>query len=198
MTGMGQDIGAFLVHTLFTIYIVIVMLRVLLALVRADFYNPMSQFIVRATNPVLVPFRRLIPSIGRIDTGAIVLLLLLKLIELALLLMLGGGNFGQSMSVLPLLLFMAVFELIRLLINVYIFALIIQAVLSWVSPGAYGNPMALLLYSLTEPLLRPIRNILPPMGMIDFSPMAAIILLYILQIVLNHAMQGIISGLAGG
>lgn len=180
MNSMGQDIGVFLVGTLFSIYITIVMLRMLLAWARADFYNPLSQAIVKLTNPLVVPLRRIIPSIGKIDTAALLLLLALKVVQLSLLALIGGGGVP-----LLLILYVAVVQLVELCIYIFIFALIIQAILSWVSPG-YGNPLASVLYSLTEPLLRPIRRIVPPAGMIDFSSMVAIILLYVLLIALQH------------
>lgn len=180
MNTLGQDLGTFLIGTLFSIYITIVMLRVLLAWVRADFYNPLSQAIVKLTNPPLVPLRRAIPAIGKVDTAALVLLLALKVAQLYLLALLGGGQVP-----IVLILYASLVQLVELCIYIFIFALIVQAVLSWVSPG-YGNPLASVLHTLTEPLLRPIRRIVPPAGMIDLSPMVAIILLYALLIVLGH------------
>lgn len=181
MSGLGQDLGVFLIGTLFSIYIAIVMVRLLLAWARADFYNPISQAIVKITNPPLLPLRRVIPPIGKLDTASVVLMILLKAIAIWLLALLQGLR-----APLLTVLYVAVFQLIELAIYVYIFALILQAVLSWVSPGGYGNPVAGLLYSLTEPLLRPLRRIVPPVGMLDLTPMVAIILLYALLIVLRH------------
>jgi YggT family protein len=174
-----QNVGTFLVETLFSLYIGAILVRFLLAWSRANFYNPLSQFLVKITNPVLVPLRRMIPAIGKLDTAAIVLALGLTIIQVLLLL----GLMGRDASILNVVLY-SVFELLRTVVHIYIFAMIIQAVMSWVG-NTYGNPLADLLNSLTSPLLRPIRNIVPVIGMVDLSPMVAILLLYIVLIVLQ-------------
>jgi YggT family protein len=168
----------FLVTTLFSLYILAVMLRFLLGVVRADFYNPVSQFLVRVTNPLLAPLRKLLPGLGRIDIAAIVLMFLLQLISVLIVMMLRG------VSVPPLfLVWYAVGRLVMMLLNVYLFAIIVQAVVSWVNPGTY-NPINSLLYSLTAPLLKPIQRILPPMSGIDLSPLFAIIGLQVLRMLI--------------
>ncbi|MBO0612096.1 MAG: hypothetical protein RL122_1767 [Pseudomonadota bacterium] len=174
-----QNVGIFLVETLFSLYIGAVLIRFLLAVSRANFYNPLSQFLVKITNPVLVPLRRIIPPIGKLDTAAIVLALGLKIIQTFLLVAL-----QNSEASLPAVFVYAIVDLMRTVINIYIFALIIQAVLSWVG-NSYGNPMADILNSLTEPLLRPIRQFVPTIGMVDMSSMVVLLLLYILLIVLQ-------------
>lgn len=174
-----QNVGVFLVETLFSLYIGAVLIRFLLAWSRANFYNPLSQFLVKITNPVLVPLRRMIPAIGKLDTAAIVLALGLKIIQVFLLVALQGSD-----ASLPVVLAYAVVDLLRTVINIYIFALIIQAVLSWVG-NSHGNPLADILHSLTDPLLRPIRNAIPTIGMVDLSPMVAILGLYIVLILLQ-------------
>jgi YggT family protein len=174
-----QNVGIFLVQTLFSLYIGAVVIRFLLAWSRANFYNPFSQLLVKITNPVLVPLRRMIPAAGKVDTAAIVLALGLTIVQVLLLV----GLMGKPVSLIGVV-FFAVFELLRTVIHIYIFALIVQAVMSWVG-NSYGNPIADVLHSLTDPLLRPIRNVMPNMGMIDLSPMVAIMLLYIVLIVLQ-------------
>lgn len=174
-----QNVGVFLVETLFSLYIGAVLIRFLLAWSRANFYNPLSQFLVKITNPVLVPLRRMIPAMGKLDTAAIVLALGLMVIKVFLLV----GLKGSSISLLVVLVY-SVVELLRTVIHIYIFALIIQAVLSWVG-NSYGNPLADILHSLTDPILRPIRNVVPTIGMVDLSPMVAILLLYVVLIVLQ-------------
>jgi len=168
----------FLVQVLFGAYILVVLLRFLLQWFRADFYNPISQFIVKVTTPVLHPLRRIVPGVGGIDFSSIVLLWLLKTAELTLTLLMASGNFHPLGALL-----WSIPALIALLINVFIFAILIQVVISWVNPGAY-NPATSLLYSLTEPLLRPARRLIPPIGGLDLSPMAAMIGLYLLQMLL--------------
>ncbi|MGD8911992.1 MAG: YggT family protein [Candidatus Thiodiazotropha sp.] len=168
----------FLVQTLFGLYILAVMLRFLLQLVRADFYNPISQFLVKATNPPLKPLRRIIPGIGGIDLSSLMLAWLLKAIELFLVLSITGNSINL---IAPFI--WAIPELVELLINIYLFGILIQVILSWVNPGSY-NPATALLYSLTGPLMRPAQKILPPMGGIDLSPMLVMIGLILLKMLL--------------
>ena len=165
----------FLVTTLFSLYILAVMLRFLLGVVRADFYNPVSQFLVRITNPLLLPMRKVIPSLGRYDTSALLLMLLLQFIALGLVVLLRG----ISVSVVTLLI-VAVGELVMLAINVFMFAIIIQVILSWVNPGNY-NPVTAVLYSITSPIMRPLQRLIPPISGIDLSPLVAIIGLQVLR-----------------
>lgn len=165
----------FLITTLFELYILVVMLRFLLQWVHADFYNPVSQFIVKVTNPPLRPLRRVIPGVAGLDMAAVVLMLALQLISLGIVLLLRGK--GIPVGVLFLWSFT---ELINLAFNVFIFSILIQAVLSWVNPGAY-NPVNAILYSLNEPLLRPARRLLPVMHGFDLSPLLAIIALQVIK-----------------
>lgn len=182
-----SNVGIFLVDTLFTLYIILLMVRFLLATSRADFYNPISQFIVQVTNPVLIPLRKLVPSIGKIDTAALVLIFALKLLQLALILLLNG----HAISIFTLIPF-AIFKLLELVVYIYIFSLIIQAVISWINPGAHQmqNPMIGLLNSITRPILQPIRKVVPNIGMVDISPLVAILLLNVVLILLRSISQG--------
>jgi len=168
----------FLITTLISLYILAVMLRFLLGVVRADFYNPVSQFLVRITNPLLVPMRKLLPGIGRLDTSAIVLMLVLQMLSVLIVVSLRGA----SVPVLTLLLY-TVGELVMLLINVLLVAIVVQVIVSWVNPGTY-NPINSLLYSLTSPLLKPIQRILPSMSGIDLSPLFAIICLQVIRMLI--------------
>ncbi len=168
----------FLITTLISLYILAIMLRFLLGMVRADFYNPVSQFLVRITNPLLVPMRKVLPGIGKLDTSAIVLMLLLQIASVLIMVSLRGASVPALM--LPVY---AVGELVLLLINVLLVAIIVQVVVSWVNPGTY-NPVNSLLYSLTSPLLKPIQRILPSMSGIDLSPLFAIIGLQVLRMLI--------------
>lgn len=169
-----NNAGVFLVQTLFGLYLLVVMLRLLLQIVRADFYNPLSQFLVKVTNPPLKPLRRFIPGVAGIDMASVVLLYTLKLAEIMLLSLLPRYPTPELAGLFVL----AAAELIALLVNIFLFAIIIQAILSWVNPGTY-NPVAGLLHQLTEPVLRPARRIIPPVSGMDLSPMAAIIFIYL-------------------
>lgn len=165
----------FLINTLFGLYILALMLRFLLAWVRADFYNPVSQFLVKVTNPVLVPLRRVIPSLGGIDIASILLMLLFQMISLAIILALRGSGIAPGT-----LIFWSLAELVTLAFNVFIFSILIQVILSWINPGAY-NPVISLLHSLNEPILGPMRRILPPISGIDLSPLLALLGLQVLK-----------------
>jgi YggT family protein len=168
----------FLIQTLFGLYILAVLLRFLLQLVRADFYNPISQFLVKVTSPPLRILRRFIPGVGGIDLSAVLFAWGLKYVELLLILLISGitPNFlGPILWAIP--------ELIELLINIFLFAVLIQVILSWVNPGSY-NPASALLYSLTEPVMRPARNLLPPVSGLDLSPMLVMIGLVLLKMLL--------------
>ncbi len=169
----------FLIQTLFGLYILAVLLRFLLQLVRADFYNPISQFLVKVTNPPLKLMRRIIPGLGGIDLASLILVWLLKSIEILLIILVSGSAVNL---VAPLL--WAIPELAELLINIFFFSILIQVILSWVSPGNY-NPAIGLLYSLTGPVLRPAQKLLPPMGGLDLSPMLVMIGLFLLKMMLD-------------
>jgi len=169
----------FLISTLFSLYILAVMLRFLLGMVRADFYNPISQFLVKITNPLLVPLRKIIPGAGKIDVAAIILMLVLQLIMLAIIVALRG----VTPPLLSLLL-AAIGELVILAINIFLFAIIVQVIISWVNPGSY-NPVNGLLNSLTSPVMRPIQRLLPPMSGIDLSPLFALIGLQVLKMLIQ-------------
>ncbi len=173
----------FLVQILFGAYILVIMLRFLLQLFKADFYNPISQFIVKLTGPVLKPLRRIIPGFGGLDLASILLMWVLKTIELALVVTLAG------LSVNPVMAFAwALPELIELCINVFLFSILIQVIFSWINPGAY-NPLTALISYLTDPVMRPVRRVIPPIGGLDLSPMVAMIGLYLLQMLLLPPIQ---------
>jgi len=173
----------FLVQVIFGAYTLVVMLRFLLQLVKADFYNPVSQFVVKITTPPLRPLRRMIPGIAGLDIASIILMWLLKSLELALIMMIGG----LGTSLLPALIW-SIPELISLFINVFLFAILIQVIISWVNPGGY-NPVIGLLNSLTEPLLGPARRIVPPISGLDLSPMLVMIGLVLLKMLLLPPIQ---------
>ena len=173
----------FVIQTLFGLYILVIMLRFLLQWAKADFYNPMSQFLVKVTSPVLRPLRRVIPGFGGLDIASIVLMLALQMLALTISLMLRDDIEGPVYIAI-----MATAELVNLLINVFIFAIVIQVILSWVSPGAH-NPITGLIHSLTEPVMRPARRILPPFSGLDLSPILALIALQVIKMLLMPPIQ---------
>jgi len=170
----------FLIDTLFSIYIAIMLLRFLLQQVGADFYNPISQFVVKATQPLVSVARRLIPSIRKIDTATLVLVLMLIIIKLVLIFSIAGYPMnGLQMLVKGL------YDLVSLTFDIFIIALFVQAILSWINPDPY-HPVSSLLRSLTAPVLRPIQKHVPPIGGIDLSTLVGLIgLMFIKRLVLS-------------
>jgi YggT family protein len=169
----------FLIDILFDIYIAIMLLRFLLQYVGADFYNPISQFIVKATQKPVFFARRIIPGYRSIDIATLVLALLLIFIKLTVLYAIGGMQPSIAGIVIQ-----ALYDLIQLIIDIFIFAIFIQAILSWVNPDPY-NPVSALLRSLTSPVLRPVGKLMPRMGGLDLSPIVALIgLMFIKRLIL--------------
>ncbi|AAU92219.1 MULTISPECIES: YggT family protein [Methylococcus] len=162
--------AVFLVETLFGLYIFAVLLRFLLQWTGADYYNPISQFLVKVTHPPLRLLRRFIPAMGRIDTASLVLMLVLQTVASYLVFLLQGA---AAVSVAALAVW-SVHDLLDLVFNIFFFCIIARALLSWFGRMPY-HPAASLLTSLTEPLLRLSRRLLPPAGGLDFSPLLPLI-----------------------
>lgn len=173
-----SNAGTFLIHTIFGLLILVFMLRLLMQLVRADFHNPVSQFIVKVTTPVLRPLRRFVPGMLGIDMASVVILLVLQALEL----LLTGLVLGVSIPPVSLVA-LSIAELLDLTLKVFLFSLIIQVILSWVNPHGH-NPVASILYSLNEPLLRPARRLIPPISGFDLSPMVVIIFLQLFSMLI--------------
>ena len=182
----------YLIQTLGSIYLLIVLLRFLLQLVRADFYNPLSQFIVRATKPLLMPLRRLIPGYGGLDFASLVLGIAIQLVMLILIILL----MGYALPNILLLVSWAAIGVLALFVKIFFFALIISVILSWVAQGSY-NPAVILINQLCEPILAPIRKILPALGGLDLSPIFAFIAirLFDMLVIANLAAA---AGMPGG
>lgn len=176
MTGLNTA-AIYVLQTLGSLYLLIVLLRFILQLVRADFYNPLSQFIVSATQPLLTPLRKVIPSIAGLDTASLVLAILIQLLVMALTLILVGYGVGDF---LLQLLIWAVIGVASLFLKVFYFALIASVILSWVAQGSY-NPAVLLVNQICEPFLAPFRKILPNLGGLDLSPIFAFIALNLID-----------------
>jgi len=175
MNGYLTSPLTFLISTLVSLYILAVMLRFLFQLTRADFYNPLTQFIVKITSPALRPLRRIIPGWGGLDIAALVLMLALQMLSVWLVFLLADR------AIDPLNLFIvALAQLVDLAFSVFIFAILIQAILSWNTPGTY-NPVTSVLFSLTEPVLRPVRRFVPPISGFDLSPLVALLGLQVIR-----------------
>jgi len=181
--------AVFLVQVIFGLYATLVVLRFLLQLTRADFYNPISQFIVKATAPVLNPLRRVIPGVGGMDTASLALAWIVTTLEQLAVLALGGTGFQPAAAAL-----LAIPALVALVINIFLFAILIQVIISWINPGSY-NPVLGLIHSLTEPLLAPVRRRMPDMGGLDLSPMVVMIRLVVLEMLLIPPIKTMITQL---
>ena len=175
------EMALFLISTISSLYITVVMLRFLFQLVRAEFYNPLSQFIVKVTNPLLVPLRRLIPGILGIDIASVVLALLLQILAIEAIYLVENGRFSPFTAEIFIL---ASRLVILVVLNIYFWALLVMVILSWVAPNS-NHPVTSLINSLLYPLLNRIQKVIPPMSGLDFSPMVAMILIYCLKILFD-------------
>lgn len=182
-----QSIG-FILGILFNLYATVVAVRFVMQVVRADYYNPLAQAVVKLTDPLLIPLRRVIPSVKRYDTASLVLVFVVLLLKMLVFKFLSLGAvpaIGASalVSQLPFvkIVLLAVLDVIHQFFNVFIYALIIQAILSWI-PNSGGNPVHSLVSSIGEPVLRPMRNIIPPLGGIDLTVFFTIIGLFAIRI----------------
>ncbi|MGA9700196.1 YggT family protein [Pseudomonas sp.] len=170
-----NDAAIFIIQTLGSLYLLIVLMRFILQLVRANFYNPLCQFVVKATQPLLKPLRRVIPSLFGLDMSSLVLALLLQILLFAVILMLNGY---QAFTVL--LLPWALIGIFSLFLKIIFWAMIISVILSWVAPGS-RSPGAELVAQITEPVLAPFRRLIPNLGGLDISPIFAFIAIQLVQ-----------------
>jgi YggT family protein len=184
--GAFNEILAYLIQTLLSLYLVAMLLRFLLQLVKADFYNPICQFLVKVTNPLVIPLRKVVPGLAGLDLASLLLALLLQLAGIVLLLLINGLGLPN----VALLLVWSLLGVIGLLVNIYFFALLAMIILSWVAAGS-NNPAIYLLHQITEPVMAPFRKLLPAMGGMDFSPILVFILINVLQIALRHMATGV-------
>ncbi len=179
MTSITQAL-VLIVETIASVYLLFVILRFLLQLVRADFYNPLSQGIVKITNPVLMPLRKIIPGLFGIDLACVILAIVVQVITSEILSLIVLNTVTNP---LPLL-FWGIMGLIMYTLNIYLVALFVMVIASFVAPMS-SHPALMLIRQLTQPLLTPIQRIIPPMGGLDFSVMAIILIIYVSKIFLN-------------
>jgi len=195
MDSAFANVGLLLINTLFGLYMLVVMLRLLLQLVRADFYNPLSQFVVKATNPLLIPLRRIIPAIGGLDTSSLLLAYLVQATAIALIMLLAGMPFNPIAIVM-----WSGVGVLALIVNIYFWGLIITIVASWIAPMSQ-NPALLLIRQILEPVTKPIRNMLPDLGGIDISPIFLFLAIQIVDMLVVKqlgAVLGVPPGLIVG
>ena len=193
----GVNALEFLISTLLNMYVMVVLLRFLMQVLRVDFYNPVSQFVVKLTTPLLKPLRRFIPSVAGLDTSTLFLawaliaikLLLFKSLGFAVVSVASASIFIQNAGVVVLLYFAVVDVLIQI-VDIFFFVIILQAVLSWVNPNPY-NPIHALLHSLSYPVLKPFKKLIPSVSGIDISPMFALLAIQVLKMLLIPPLLGL-------
>ncbi|MFT7403487.1 YggT family protein [Zhongshania sp.] len=177
----AAEITTMLLNTLVSLAIAAFLLRMILQLVRADFYNPICQFLVKATNPLVIPLRKIIPSVGIVDTASLLLALIAQALGITLLFQIYGGGFPNPLQ----LIMWSVIGLCSAVLNLYFFAIIGNIILSWVARGT-SNPGAQILHQITEPVMAPFRKLLPAMGGLDLSPIFVFLCINVLEVMLRH------------
>ncbi|WP_323813388.1 YggT family protein [Cellvibrio sp. NN19] len=171
-------------YSLMSLFLVIVILRFLLQLVRADFYNPVSQAIVKITMPLLKPLRKVIPSVGGIDTASVVLIILVQLVASAILALIMGAG-GIILNPLPLILW-GIVGTLTIVSSIFFWSMIISIVGSFIAPFSH-HPLLLLANQIINPLTAPIRKILPPLGgVLDLSPIIILLGLQVVDILIDR------------
>ena len=179
---MGGSVGSafgFLIETLFSLYIAALLLRVLLEAVGADYYNPVSQVLLTVTQPLVGPLSRIVPRLGRFNSAAVVLLLIIQTISVVVVMAISGYAADPLQAVV-----IALFRLIRMLLVMYMVLIIAEVILSWVG-GSMRHPIIPLIYQLTRPVLQPIRQVVPSIAGLDLSPLVAIIAIQFLMILIG-------------
>lgn len=169
----------FSIQSVFGIYISIVLFRFMLQIARANFYNPISQAIIKVTNPLLVPLRKVIPGFAGIDCAALVLMILLKALELRLIMFVQGFTVPPSLVSISGLFIWSAAELIDLSLIILLYGVIIRVICSWLQPRK-AAPALDLIVNLTEPLFAPVNRFMPTLGGLDFSPI--IVMFFIVQV----------------
>jgi YggT family protein len=170
------EIAVFIIQTLGGLYLLLVLLRFLFQLVRADFYNPISQFVAKVTNPPLMPLRKVIPGFYGVDIAALVLALLVQFVIIQLVLILVGIGLFNPLNVL----LWSLVGLLSTLVSIYFWGLIIVIIASWVAPFS-THPALVLVRQVIEPVMKPFRKLIPPLGGIDITPIFAFMALHILN-----------------
>ena len=180
--GALTEVVAYLVNTLLSIYLMVVIMRFLLQVARADFYNPISQFVVKATNPLVKPLRRFIPGLGGLDLVTLVLALVIQFAAINLLYLILAHSIPSPISAL----IWSLIGIAATVVKIYFFSILAAIIFSWIAPGSQ-HPALGLLYQLNEPVMAPFRKVLPPLGGLDLSPILVFIAINVINILLAHA-----------
>ncbi len=165
-----QDALVFIIRTLVDLYVITFLLRMMMQWIRADYRNPLTQFIVRVTNPLVIPLRRIVPAVGKLDTASLIVVLVIELIVTVVLINMTCVGEPYLVQVISL----TILRVIYLILRVYLFVILIYVILSWINPGTF-NPVSNLLAAIAEPVLRPLRRLIPSIGGLDLTPLFALI-----------------------
>lgn len=180
------QIAIYIISSLGSIFLSFVVLRFLLQLVRADYYNPISKAVVKLTNPLLIPLRKIIPGFFGIDFAGIILAILVQALILQVIFLISGYGLPN-----PLMLFLwSVLGVVGLVLTIYYFGIFIVMIASWVAPYS-SHPALTLLNQIIDPIMAPFRKIVPSMGGLDFSPMLVIMILHVLR---NYLLPALAQG----
>lgn len=177
MSGSLTNAGLFLVNTLFDLYLFILCIRLLLAWVRADYFNPMTHFVIKLTEPVITPLRRIVANRGNLEMSTLSFILFLEIIKFLLI-----SLFFDSMPDFTTLLLLAISSTLKLILSTFFYAILLQAILSWIQPGY--SPITQILAQLSSPILRPLQRLVPPVAGFDITAIPALIILQLLIILL--------------
>lgn len=181
--------GTFLISTLFDLYLMILMVRFILCLIHADYFNPITQFIIKLTKPLIQPLRRVLPMVKRIELATLVVMIVIAAIKFFIL---GLITVSAPESYLGLLI-LACANVFKLFINTFFYAIFLQAVLSWIQPGY--SPVTQLLLQITSPIMRPIQRVMPLIGGFDLSPIPALIILELIIIIVADPLMALGVGM---
>lgn len=190
MSGNSLNAILFLISTVFDFYTVVLIMRLVLAWVGADYHHPITQFVVKLTNPVIKPLKRFIPDLRGVEIATVIIIVLVEACKYFVITML---SFGLP-NVLGLFI-LALGDAIRLILQTLTLALILQVILSWIQPN---SPVYDVLHKFTSPIIRPLQRVIPPVAGIDIAPLPAIIILQLLVIILVNPMKGLGLGVAIG
>lgn len=184
MGNSATNAFVFIINSLAQLYLLVLLLRFLLPWIAVNFNNPISQAILRLTSPLVIPVRRILPAIGRIDTATVVVAYGIQYLTILVIVLI----WGLPPAILPIAITAAV-NLVILMLHLFVFAIIIRIILSWLGGGGTYNPAIAIIDAITDPVLRPFRRIVPPIGGLDISPVFAIILLTAASILLAGLKQ---------
>jgi YggT family protein len=187
---MSQSL-LFILRVATDIFVLILLVRALLQLVQADFYNPISQTVFKICAPVVEPLRKILPTVGRLNLAAVVAALGVQWAFYVIILTVSGQLSPQVFAYLAV----AAFDVLSALVEIYFWGIFILVISSWI--GTTNHPTVRLVGQIVEPYMRPFRNLIPPIGMIDISPMVAIFALMLIQSRLLPMIGGLIKPMLG-